>query len=251
MDNRHFLKNLFGSETRVALLQELMVNGRRDSALGLSRNVGRSYHPVARELERLVGTGLVQKHRRGAAGVYEKNAANRACKALHALLTLSFDPNGVSDTEVEAALSTLMACGAPLRRARVNRRLPLERALAVAAKYSHQDGTVLRVLPFMLFKLQDKLDRRALWKHSHGLDVEPTMGLLLDLAGRLTSVKHFREWAKDYRDSRRRLSRHYFQPRSSYEEELARRHTPPLMRNWGFYMNVPESDFKDLLRKFL
>ena len=249
MDNTNVLKELFGSETRVALLQELMVKETKDSALGFSRRVGRSYHPVTRELERFVRTGLVHKQRRGAAAVYGWRSTNRVCRVLRELLTQSFQP-GRAEADVDAALSTLMEHGAPIRRSKVARRLPLEHALAVAARQSRQDGTVLRVLPLMLVRLHGRLDQEKLWQECHRLDVEQTMGYLLDLAGRVTASKQLQEWAADYRDGRRHLIHYFFAPRNRYEEELARRHTPPLARRWGFYLNVPESDFKDLLVKF-
>lgn len=250
MDNTIVLKELFGSETRVVLLQELMVNETKDSALGFSRRVGRSYHPVARELDRFVRTGLVHKQRHGAAAVYGWSSTNRVCRVLRELLTQSSHPGVAAEEHVDAALSTLMEHGAPLRRSKVGRRLPLERALAVAARQSRQDGTVLRVLPLMLFRLHEKLDREKLWQECNRLDVEQTMGFLLDLAGRVTEAKQLREWAADFRDGRRHRNLYFFTPKNRYEEELARRHTPPLARRWGFYMNVPESDFEDLVRKF-
>jgi len=231
-------------------LQELMVNETRDSALGFSRRVGRSYHPVARELDKFVRTGLVHKQRRGAAAVYGWHSTNRLCRVLRELLTQSFETGGGAEENVDAALSTLMEHGAPLRRAKVGRRLPLERALAVAARQARQDGTVFRVLPLMLFRLHEKLDREKLWQECNRLDVEQAMGYLLDLTGRVTEARRLREWAADFRDGRRHRSQYFFMPKNRYEEELARRHTPPLARRWGFYMNVPESDFKDLLVKF-
>ncbi len=236
MDNTNVLKELFGSETRVALLQELMVKETKDSALGFSRRVGRSYHPVARELDRFVRTGLVHKERRGAAAVYGWHSTNRVCRVLRELLTQSFQPNAGTEEDVDAALSTLMEHGAPLRRSKVSRRLPLERALAVAAKQSHGDGTVLRVLPLMLFKLHDKLDRAKFWQECNRLDVEQAMGYLLDLTGRVTDARQLREWAADFRDGRRHRTQYFSTPKNRYEEELAPPPTPPPRPRGGVYL---------------
>ena len=83
-------------------------------------------------------------------------------------------------------------------------RLPsLEEVVAQGLALSHDDATVARVLPVVLWTQRDRLDEHRLVREATRLDERQTLGFFLELTGRLARTDRFESLWSSLRDRRR------------------------------------------------
>jgi len=148
------------------------------------------------------------------------------------------------------AAETLVALGAPLAGVEPRASLDAETALARALARAREDATLLRVLPVVLARHWRTLDWPRLETQARADGSLETLGMLLELTGKLAGVPALRERAERLW-SRRATTEFFFSPKNQFDEELARERTPPFARRWGFLLNMGEDSFRGLFERHL
>ena len=153
------------------------------------------------------------------------------------------------DDEVRAWLA---AAGAPLGSPRPKGPPPdLEEALAEALVLSHQDATVARVLPLVLWRQRDGLDLDRLVREASHRDERAALGYFLELAGQLGGDPALVKAARRLHDRRRTKARPFFSgPLGPHAAAAARRNTPKEALRWGYVMNMGLDSFRAMFEKF-
>jgi len=245
---------LLGSRVRAVVLNELLLHKFSGSARALAKRVGLAYFPVARELERLVRMGFVHRRRHAAAGHHEAAWDQPVMRCLADLLRkCSFRRESrMQVKDRDAVVAALAEYGAPIRRAgnmTAGKLMPLEATIASAVILSHREATVLRVLPCFLAQVSARLDWTLLRSEANRHDVRHSLGMLLDVAGKLFGQPNLRARAKEFRDRRRTQPKHYLPTENRAEKVMAEKNTPSLIRKWGFLLDMSEESFRRVMDK--
>ena len=157
-------------------------------------------------------------------------------------------PSEALRTRLRDPRSTLAAYGAPLHY-RARRDMPLEEAIARSLRLLRDDADskVLLSLPVVILGNEASLDMKSLIRHAGALRVEPQLGMLLDLCGKLGNRRRLRGIARQFKPRKRVL---WLTP-SDPDFPRAGVRTPPVVARWGFRMNLTEEVFLKVLRRLL
>jgi DNA-binding transcriptional ArsR family regulator len=238
---------LFPAKARRAVLEALFLGSEDDTFTmsALARRANLTPRAVAVEVKRLEQAGLVRVEVVGAAHVVRPAKGRTVARHLATLLKAMQAPSQL-DVPQASVRESLAAYGAPLGE-RPGATLPLHEALLQGLKQARRDATVLRTLPVVVRKNVTKLDWSALKERARRLNLKAELGMLLDLTATVAQMPSLHEHANELRDRRRRRREFFPILRSKYEQELARRRTPPVVASWGFYMNMSEDLFRSVL----
>jgi hypothetical protein len=246
------LRYLVPSRARRHLLRLLWAEETGGSVSALARKAGVSFASAHRELAALRAEGLARAERAGAELVYRANPDYREAGLVRRLLGRQ-GPSSASPpvADSETVRGWLAAAGAPLlvsRRSK-GRRPPLEEILAEGLVLSHEDATVARVLPLVLWRHRDRLDPGRLVRAATVRNERQALGFLLELTGFLAEDPRLASLAKPLRDRRRTRPRPFFaRGQGRMALALARRKTPALARRWGYLMNMDLDSFASAFR---
>lgn len=241
------VSELFQASARTEILRLMLMGRMTTSVRKLSQLCKLSYEVVRKEVEHLESLGLVTTVARGASKLVTANWDHPANRHLLALLELDTTPeHAATDTEVREAL---LAYGAPVLADHAQAHWTLEETLILALKTSRRYATILRVLPVVLAKNRDRLDRRTLLALAHSHQVKAELGLLLDLTGKLLHDETLKELAQSLYDKRRKRWREYPEAKNRFESELAARNHSPVAARWRIRTTMTEDSFKSLLNK--
>jgi hypothetical protein len=197
--------------------------------------------------------GLARAERAGAELVYRANPGYREAGLVRRLLGRQVPSSASSPLAgSERVRGWLAAAGAPLlvsRRAK-GPRPSLEEVLAEGLVLSHEDATVARVLPLVLWRHRGRLDPGRLVGAATLRNERQALGFLLELTGLLAKDPRLASLAKPLRDRRRTRPRPFFaRAQGRMALALARRKTPALARRWGYLMNMDLDSFASAFRK--
>lgn len=226
---------LFPSRGRRELLRLLFreqVSGNASELARRARVTPRAALLVLRELER---AGLAQCEGVGSSLVFRKTRGDVARALAKLLQAAEQDQPRAGDPTLEASAAYF---GAPLLRERPAEVHSLESTLALCAKRSRRDPTLFRTLPLLVLRNWRSLDWSKLLDCSRKEHSKPEVGLLLDLAGHLAGLPELSVKSKLFEDDRRQSLEYFFEARSEFDEKLADRRTPELVRKWRFLMNM-------------
>lgn len=247
------LSYLVTSRTRRELLRLLWEPGAEGSVSELARRAGVSFAAAHRELQAMRAAGLARAKRAGAALVYSANPGSPHVELVRRLLeeaTAGPPPPPVPDAD--RVRTWLSAAGAPLLVSRPAKGPlpPPEEVLAEGLALSHQDPTVARVLPLVLWRQRDGLDYEKLVCEASRRNEGQALGFFLDLTGSLGGDSRLTAVARRLRDRRRTRSRPFFtRGQGRRALALARERSPALARRWGYVMNMDLASFASLSGK--
>jgi hypothetical protein len=126
----------------------------------------------------------------------------------------------------------------------------LERVVAEAVAFSHQDAAVARVLPLVLWRNRAKLDHEELVHQASLRNERQALGFFLELTGALGGDSRLKARARLLRDRRRTRVRPFFTRTPGRRElALARARTPALARRWGYVLNMDLDSFGSTFEK--
>lgn len=153
------------------------------------------------------------------------------------------------DLEIRFALA---AVGAP---AGAPRRNPapadLEATLADGLLLAHRDATLARTLPLVFWRQRNRFSLDRLVDQASRRGERFSLGLFLELAGRLGHEPTLVQAARRLRDRRRTAVRQFFtRTHGPIAMAMARRYSPQVARRWGYLMNMPVDSFRTLFDKF-
>jgi hypothetical protein len=153
------------------------------------------------------------------------------------------------DLEVRFALA---AVGAPVGAPRKNPPpADLEAALADGLVLAHRDATLTRTLPLVLWRQRNRFNLDRLVAQASRRGERFSLGLFLELAGRLGHEPTLVQAAQRLRDRRRTAVRLFFaREHGPVAMAMARRYTPQVARRWGYLMNMGVDSFRTLFDKF-
>jgi hypothetical protein len=247
------LSYLVPSRARRRLLRLLWAERVGGSVSDLARKAGVSFAAAHRELAAMRVEGLARSERAGTALVYEANPRYREAGLVRRLLN---DQGANSAPPLVGRGSRvrgwLAAAGAPLLVARParGRMPPLEEVLADALGLSHQDATVARVLPVVIWRHRQRLDHGRLVRAATRRNERQTLGFFLELTGLLGGDHRLAFLSEGLRDHRRTRARPFFtRAQGRMALALAERRTPALARRWGYLMNMDLDSFASPLGK--
>jgi hypothetical protein len=206
-----------------------------------------SFASAHRELAAMRWEGLASAERSGTALLYRAERRYLQADLVRRLLKeqgvrSSSRPLADGDT-VRARLA---AAGAPLLASRHPRGRvpPLEEVLAQAVALSHEDATVARVLPLVLWRHRDRLDHGRLVRAATRRNERQALGFFLELTGLLAEDPRLASFSEPLRDRRRTRPRPFFaRAQGRMALALARKRTPALARKWGYLMNMDLESF--------
>jgi hypothetical protein len=112
---------------------------------------------------------------------------------------------------------------------------------------AHLDATLLRVLPLVLVLNRSRLDWGQLKELARRQRVKAELGMLLELTAKLGQLPELLRHANDLKDRRRKAMTFFQEPKSRFERELTKRHTPSVAKKWGFWLNMGEDAFLQTL----
>ena len=197
--------------------------------------------------------GLATSERVGRMLLYRANCKHPQAALLRRLLTEGMATGWpVPPARAEQVRGWLAAVGAPLLVSEgVSARPPgLEEVVARGLALSHEDATVARVLPVVLWMQKDRLDEHRLVREATRLDERQTLGFFLELTGRLARNDRFASLSRSLRDRRRSRVRPFFaRPHGRMALGAARRSTPRVARRWGYLMNMGMDSFASAFAK--
>jgi hypothetical protein len=244
---------LVPSRARRHLLRLLWAEEAGGSVSELARKARLSFASAHRELAAMRAEGLARVERAGAELVYHANPDYREARLVRRLLgeqVASSASSPVADSE--RVRGWLAAAGAPLLvlHPPKGRMPPLEEVLAEGLALSHEDATVARVLPLVLWRHRDRLDHDRLVRAATGRNERQALGFFLELTGFLAEDPRLTSLAKPLRDRRRTRLRPFFaRARGRMALALARKRTPALARKWGYLMNMDLDSFASAFGK--
>ena len=228
------LQCLFPAKGRRALLKLLFQDGCSGSASELARRAKVTPRTALLVLDELREVGLVDCRGVGAALVFQPLESDLA-DALRSLLDAAENHSERRDRSFEASAAYF---GAPLLREAPRGLQPLETTLAIGAKKARQDPTLFRALPVLVLRNWRSVDWTRLRDCSLGADSKQEVGMLLDLTGVLADVPELSKRASAFADERRHRLEYFFDRRTEFDERLAGRRTPRVVRQWNFLMNM-------------
>ena len=245
----YMLSYLLPAKARRRLLELLWRDEESGSVSELARLAGVSFAGAHRELQAMSRAGLVRRASDGGATAYRANPGHPGARILKELLSMpAVQPadDEESDAEVRGWLVDLGA----LLDARGRKAPSLERALAAAARLSHRDSSVARILPALIWKHRDRLDQDRLLTEARRQGEKQALGFFVEMAAALGGDPSLVRWAKPLRDRRVRATKDFFQrSRSRYARQLAELHTPPPARRWGYRLNMGLDSFEAAFRR--
>jgi hypothetical protein len=158
----------------------------------------------------------------------------------------------------EVVLANLSDQGAPLvlskQSAGIKKDLPAEKTVAWSLAYSHEDPTLARVLPVVLYKQRNVLNFRFLRQWAKTLHEERTLGFFLELTSELSHDRSLWKKARAFRANLPAFSEldDFFHTDSSnpWSDKLLNQKTPDVAKRWGFKMNMGLETFASHFRKF-
>lgn len=247
------LPYLVTSRARRNLLRLLWVDRAVGSVTQLARRARVSFAAAHRELEAMRAEGLASSERVGPTLTYRANRKHPQAPLVRRLLKEGTAADGTPTPAKDGRVrGWLAASGAPLLVSqRVSGRMPsLEKVLAQALTLAHDDATVTRVLPLVLWAQRDRLDYDRLVREATRLNERQTLGFFLELTGRLARDHRFASLSRRLRDRRRSRLRPFFaRPHGRMALAAARRKTPRLARRWGYLMNMGLDSFASAFAK--
>jgi hypothetical protein len=202
-------------------------------------------------MERL---GLVETDRVGNAKVVRANTRSPYAKILKQLLSAEGRSSGrVEEAEHAKVRSWMAHYGAPVMTSGVpERNVPgLEQVLVRALRLSHDDASLTRTLPVVIWQNRLRLDLDVLIHGALQADQGQTLGFLLELTGMLSGEETFRQAAERLRDKRYRREVFFFYSDgdSQLSRDLAEKRAPAVARRWKFLMNMPLDSFESMFKK--
>lgn len=255
---------LFKNEGRQRLLEKLVFAGEDYTVTELATMVGLPYATLHAELEGLRKNGLLQERVEGRKRYVRAVLSKELKSALAPLLGLRESGKSeramhglqssheLSANEVKASLQEY---GAPLvlEDATHSNKLPAEEVFARGTLLSKQDASVARVLPVVLAKNWQTLDKDLLLLFARRFKVKREVGFFLELTSKLSENRKMKREAERYRDSRVKQPSDFFSAdrTSQASRELAERNTPSLARQWHFRMNMSLETFESTFRRFV
>jgi hypothetical protein len=247
------LSYLVTSRARRHLLHQLWVERAEGSVSDLARRAGVGFATAYKELESMRAEGLATSERAGRTLLYRANRKHPQSALLRRLLKegKAFARMG-PPAYAEQVRGWLAAVGAPLLVAQgaSDRPPSLEEVVAQGLALSHDDATVARVLPVVLWTQRDRLDEHRLVEEAARLDERQTLGFFLELTGRLARNDRFSALSSSLRDRRRSRVRPFFErPHGRMALAAARKNTPPVARRWGYLMNMGMVSFASAFAK--
>jgi hypothetical protein len=245
------LSYLVTSRARRRLLRLVWMDGAVGGVSDLARQAGVSFASAHRELAAMRAEGLARAERAGAELVYRAHPGYRQAGLVRRLLREEGSaPRSLADGD--RVRGWLAAAGAPLLALRrpAGRVPPLEEVLAEGLAASHQDATVARVLPIVLWRHRDRLDHERLVDAATRRNERQALGFFLELTGLLGGDRRMASLSERLRDRRRTRLRPYFaRAHGRMALALARRRTPALARRWGYLMNMDLDGFAQAFGK--
>jgi hypothetical protein len=185
------LSYLVTSRARRDLLHQLWVARAVGSVSDLARRAGVSFATAHKELESMRAEGLATSERAGRTLLYRANRKHPQSALLRRLLNEgAATGRTVPPAGAEQVRGWLAAVGAPLLVAEAvpDRPPGLEEVVAQGLALSHDDATVARVLPVVLWTQRDRLDASRLVREATRVDERQTLGFFLELTGRLPGM---------------------------------------------------------------
>jgi hypothetical protein len=250
------LDYLVTSRVRRGLLRLVWGENRSGSVSELARAAKVNFSAAHRELQGLLDAGLVTTERRGAELLFRQAPECPHAEVLRQLARTGTEgdpqaPRGEdSENEVRGWLSRL---GAPFYGAPSETPLPpVEDVLTDALVLAHNDATVARVLPFVLWRQRHSMNVERFVEQATKRNERQALGCFLELAGRLGKDPSLVKAAALLVDRRRRRPRMFFSGRQGrHAVAAARARKFPLARRWGYLMNADEDSFRALFDKFV
>lgn len=247
------LAYLVPSRARRHLLRRLWGDEAAGSVSELARKAGVSFASAHRELAAMRAEGLALAERAGAELIYHANPDYREAGLVRRLLGQPVASSASSPvTDSERVRGWLAAAGAPLlvsQRSR-GRLPPLEEVLAEGLVLSHEDATVARVLPLVLWRQRDRLEHGRLVRAATQRNERQALGFFLELTGLLGGDRRMASLSERLRDRRRTRPRPFFaRAQGRMALALARKRTPALARRWGYLMNMDLDSFASAFGK--
>jgi len=230
------LSYLVTSRARRELLRQLWVERAVGSVSDLAHRAGVSFAAAHKELESMRAEGLATSERVGRMLQYQANRKHLHSELLRRLLSEGATGRTEPSARAEQVRGWLAALGAPLlvTEAAWGRPPSLEEVVAQGLVLSHEDATVARVLPVVLWTLRDRLDPSRLVREATRVDERQTLGFFLELTGRLARNERFASLSSSLRDRRRSRVRPFFaRAHGRMALATARKNTPPVVSAMG------------------
>jgi len=240
------LERLLGSKCRAAVLRRL-VTGWQGTVSELARRTEFSVRSVAYEVRLLARESVVQVEVVGSSDVVRLRGSELT-EALRRLVDATQTGAAAEDDRAQVKAS-LVALGAPLSGVEPVQHFSADETLVRALRLARNDGTVFRVLPLVLARVEEKLDWAALKERVRREKLKGELGVLVSLTAHLTGRPALAERVADLKDRRRTSMRYFPEAGSSFERELAKERTPPVAREWKFLMNCSEDTLRSMLTK--
>lgn len=238
---------LFPSRARRAVLLGLFgPRGKGATVSELARQAGLTPRAVAVEVRRLAATGLVEVEAKGAADLVRPCRRHPAARALSKLLRAAASASEVLHRNPRPSLAVY---GAPLAGIEPMQEMSREEALVVGLLEARTDPTLLRVLPVVVLRNEERLDWDEVRGRARRAKLKAELGMLLDLTAAVSGHAALHEQTLGLADHRRRVPRYLPEPTSEFERRLADKRTPPAARRWGFRMNMSEASVGEFVRK--
>jgi len=237
---------LFGSKELQNLARLVWLEGWQGSVRELSTLSGLSYSTTYETLQRMENFDLVKSSLKGRKRVYVSSLEEEKNQVLRQLLNFQSE-------EPKKHFQSLTELGAPLvgEKPEVTQKV-LEELLCQRVKDSKENATLLRVLPLVLLKNQNKLNPHLLLAYANKLGVKQEMGFLLELTNYLANSPPFKKWSKLFKDRRWQKDSFYFLRDHSAgpnKKALVKNRTPSLAKKWFLKLNMDLDSEMSFLKK--
>jgi DNA-binding transcriptional ArsR family regulator len=237
---------------RRELMRVLWAEGSDGNVSELSRKARVSFAAAYRELEDMRAVGLARSERKGNRVLYRAKLDHPQATLVRELVKgLNQEkPQRKEEAASQRVRGELRALGAPLGAAPASDKRPPEHALAAGLTLAHEDATVARVFPLVLWLNRDRVNYEELAAQATRRNERQALGYFLELAGRLGKEPRLVATAKALRDRRRTRPQPFFSKTHGRRAlEAARRNTPPVARRWGYLMNMGLDSFASAFAK--
>ncbi|MBN1959849.1 MAG: hypothetical protein JW841_02780 [Deltaproteobacteria bacterium] len=235
------------SLVRQKLLRMLWLENNTGSVRNLAQKANLSFAAVHKELEAMHTVGLALVERVGNSLIYRSNTAHPSAKLLLSLLSINETPN--TSKNDDTVRKWLKAIGAPLAVSAATKLPVISEIISEALILAHHDAVVARVLPFVLY-CNRKEDFAAIIKSTAQRNELQALGMFLQMAGELRGDKSFANIALQLRDRRyKRLRPFFYLQEGRYATTIAKRNTPKLVSQWGYFMNMGLDSFAAIFDK--
>ena len=234
------------SKVRRHLLEVLWVHKNRGSVAELAELASVAFSNAHVELKEMLRFQLVVSEQVGAKEVYSANLDHPGAKVLQALVAERFAPPASDDAQTVKRM--LVTLGAPLRGVDPVD-VPKNEEMSVLVRgvsLARRDPVVARCLPLCFWKLENRLDVKALEALTTSRPEEKhALGFFLQLTGELSGDRRLVGLAEPLHDRRMKTKRDFFlMPVRSTSRDF------PLAAAWGFKMNTDLESFRVLFDKF-